>query len=756
METKRRNVSCPATSNQITVAVKSVATGFGAAVVIKGRRRRQLFARRPTTGIPRLTLCANGRDRHLWQRSEAARREVPGTVPPTGTISLAPEIDALRQSSGPAPVGDRIALYHHHWRCYTADPFVLSVVSGGYCLIFSDECDPPALVNSPVSFQDPENRRLAVDLQDAVDSLLDKQAIEVVSDPGSPGFYSRLFLVPKKDGGCRPVIDLKALNQHLLVEKFKMETPASIAAAMRPGDWATSIDLKDAYFHILIAPSSRKYLRFVVNGTVYQFRALPFGLAPAPQVFTKVMGAVVNYAHRRGIRLHIYLDDWLIRALQRLLVAEHTAIIQAICLDLGLIVNYPKSSLTPTQDFEFLGTRFDTVAFHCYPSEDRFSRLQSILRPFLERESMPIKAWRSLIGTLKSLDFQVPYGRLYRRTLQREYLLQWDRKSDIGLLPVSVPLRNDLRWWIHRNNVMTGQDLRPFREEVIVFTDASLHGWGAHIGSSTASGIWPKHLTGYSINWLELEAIRLALIHFQSVISNKSVLIKSDNCTAIAYVNKQGGTRSSTLLDLTFRLFNWTRQHHVLLKAEHIAGVLNVRADRLSRQHQVVSTEWSLHPDAVQAVWARWGTPHIDLFATSENHKLPVYVAPFLDPQAWKIDAMTFSWSGLWAYAFPPTALIPKILHKIREENVEVIMIAPYWPKRPWTIEVVELATEPPRALPLWETLLRQPASDKFHRNPEAMRLHAWRLSSKAGHLPACQTRWRRELPEASFAPLLS
>lgn len=72
VETKRRNVSCPATSNQITVAVKSVATGFGAAVVIKGRRRRQLFARRPTAGIPRLTLCANGRDRHRWQRSEAA------------------------------------------------------------------------------------------------------------------------------------------------------------------------------------------------------------------------------------------------------------------------------------------------------------------------------------------------------------------------------------------------------------------------------------------------------------------------------------------------------------------------------------------------------------------------------------------------------------------------------------------------------------------------------------------------------------
>ena len=319
-----------------------------------------------------------------------------------------------------------------------------------------------------------------------------------------------------------------------------METPASIAAAMRLGDWATSIDLKDAYFHIMIAPSSRKFLRFVVNGTVYQFRALPFGLASAPQVFTKVMGAVVNYAHRRGIRLHIYLDDWLIRALQRLLLAQHTSTIQTICLDLGLIVNYPKSSLVPTQDFEFLGTRFDTVGLRCYPSEDRFSRLQSLLHQFLERDSMTIKAWRSLIGTLKSLDFQVPYGRLYRRKLQLEYLIHWDRVSDIGHLPIARELKTDLWWWAHRGNVMTGQDLRLFREDLTMFTDVSLHGWGAHIGSSTASRIWPPHLTGYSINWLELDAIRLALLHFQTVVKGKSVLIKSDNCTAIAYVNKQG------------------------------------------------------------------------------------------------------------------------------------------------------------------------------------------------------------------------
>ena len=149
----------------------------------------------------------------------------------------------------------------------------------------------------------------------------------------------------------RPGIDLKALNQYLVVDHFKMETPASLAAAMRQAVWAMSIYLKDAYFHILIAQKSRKYLRLMINGVVYQFRALPFGLATAPLVFTRVMGVVASYAHRRGVRMHMYLDDWLLRAMSQSALREHSALVLMMCFDLGLLVNYPKSNLVPAQDF---------------------------------------------------------------------------------------------------------------------------------------------------------------------------------------------------------------------------------------------------------------------------------------------------------------------------------------------------------------------------------------------------------------------
>ena len=316
--------------------------------------------------------------------------------------------DGLPQLSD-YPVGGRLRHFADRWQQYTSDPFVLSVVRSGYALTFI-ESGPPPLSVKPVVFPGDCSAAGRTRMREAVAGLLEKGAVEVVDDPLTPGFYSRLFLVPKKDGGWRPVIDLKALNLYLPKEGFKMETPASIAAAMRPGDWATSIDLKDAYFHIPMARSSRKYLRFVVDGVTYQFVALPFGLSPAPMVFTRVMGVVTSYAHRRAIRLHLYLDDWLLRALLRSLLVDHTQEILRLCLDLGIVVNVPKSNLEPSQEFEFLGTVFRTVPFLCFPSTDRFRRLQSVLAMFLHNETLPAMRWMSLIGTLKSLDFRFRWG----------------------------------------------------------------------------------------------------------------------------------------------------------------------------------------------------------------------------------------------------------------------------------------------------------------------------------------------------------
>ena len=87
----------------------------------------------------------------------------------------------------------------------------------------------------------------------------------------------------------------------------------------------------------------------------------------------------------------------------------------------------------------------------------------------------------------------------------------------------------------------------------------------------------------------------------------------------------------------------------------------------------------------------KWFTPHVDLFATHLNHKLPLYVSPVPDPKAWDIDALNISWMGLTAYAYPPTGLLHRVIQKIRQCHCLIIVIAPGWPGMPWFWDLVQL-----------------------------------------------------------------
>ena len=166
-------------------------------------------------------------------------------------------------------------------------------------------------------------------------------------------------------------------------------------------------------------------------------------------------------------------------------------------------------------------------------------------------------------------------------------------------------------------------------------------------------------------------------------------------------------------------------------------------ADLLSRSNQVQSTEWSLHPQVFKQICQKWFTPHVDLFAT---HKLPLYVSPVPDPKAWDIDALNINWTNLTAYAYPPTALLHKVIQKIKQCHCLSIVIAPGWPGMPWFWDLVQLSTEIPLQLPVSTTLLKQSHKYVFHNNPQQLNLHAWCLGADNSKNKASLWRWQREL----------
>ena len=225
--------------------------------------------------------------------------------------------------------------------------------------------------------------------------------------------------------------------------------------------------------------------------------------------------------------------------------------------------------------------------------------------------------------------------------------------------------------WLNRDFLFTVVPLCRPQPTLFIFTDASLVGWGAHLGDLSASGLWSAYWQTQHINVLELRAVMLALKSFTHI------LLSTDNTTVAAYLNKERGGAVWTLSFVATNLLEWCMKRQVSLTAKFVPGKLNVLADSLSRKGQIMHTEWTIHKGTLSQIFQFWEVPHLDLFATRLNNQLPVFISPFQDPRAWAVDAMSFSWEGMIAYAFPPVPLLMKILLKMEKETCLVILIAP-------------------------------------------------------------------------------
>ena len=209
---------------------------------------------------------------------------------------------------------------------------------------------------------------------------------------------------------------------------------------------------------------------------------------------------------------------------------------------------------------------------------------------------------------------------------------------------------------------------------------------------------------------------------------------------------QQGGTHSAEMCALLWKIMTWGHHYLITLKARHVLGCLNVMADLLSRSNQVQSTEWSLHPQVFKQICQKWFTPHVDLFATHLNHKLPLYVSPIPDPRAWDIDALNINWTNLTAYAYPPTAPSqgdPKDQAMLLPDHRNSPRLAR---DAPWFWDLVQLSTEIPLQLPVSTTLLKQSHRYVFHNNPQHLNLHTWCLGADSSKNKASLWKWQREL----------
>ena len=293
---------------------------------------------------------------------------------------------------------------------------------------------------------------------------------------------------------------------------------------------------------------------------------------------------------------------------------------------LGWIINQEKSELKPTQVFSFVGYKYHLDSALVKPTPERWLKLQDLILRLKSQHILTARCLISLIGFACLNGENGPGGTPSHETLSGPPQGALEISSVAGQPPpldrshFSTPR-------LVAKSLKRDERCRPSSQRPQYPTkDTSNEGWGAHLdqfykGSVVRLGKKATHKCS----------------RFEGGLPGPSKLQgpvpepNSASCNGqlnSGSLHKQ--TRRNSLSRDVCSLMNWCHHSHITLKARHIplAGCLNVMADLLSRLNQVQSTEWSLHLQVYKQICQKWFTPHVDLFSTHLNHKLPLYVSP--------------------------------------------------------------------------------------------------------------------------------
>lgn len=547
-----------------------------------------------------------------------------------------------------------------------------------------------------------------------------------------PRCVSPINCIPKKNGKYRLVTDLRLLNNKCQPPKFKNEDISTVISFIQPKDYIVTADLKDGFFHVPVHPDHQELLGFQFRGNYYKWTVLPFGHSCSPYFFTKVLRPVIAYLRAQGLRVVVYVDDFILLAEEKC-INSHRQLLLKTLQDLGWVVNFEKSSLVESYVKPYLGYIIDTSGEQCVIriTSERIRKLKRDIKKVLFKGEIQARGLARIAGQCVSMSKCIFPAKLLLRNL---YRLLATRKSWSDSLLLDKYTRTDLHWWLDSVSQWNALFVVNKQIDTQLITDASKSGWGAWLTDShkEAQGFWTLRIQQQSSNYRELLAVLMGLQSFKDDLRNRSIQVLSDNVTTVAMINGMGGSVAS--LDTIARSIHIVAmEENIKLQAKYLSGTKNWRADLLSRIES--SYEWKLHPKLFQMLDRKWGPHDVDRFASITSTQLPTYNSMFYDPFTSGVDALAQkNWSQMNNYVNAPFALLPRVLNVINLQNASATVIAPLWPGQPWFRQLTQMAVDLPVELPMSKRTVMAIGAREPLKNPR-WKIFAWRVCGRTDYV---------------------
>ena len=579
-----------------------------------------------------------------------------------------------------------------------------------------------------------------------IQNLLHMEVIEEVEHHADE-YISPIFIIPKRSGEYRMILNLKNLNKHVEYHHFKMDTFESALKLVKPDMFFASTDIRHGYYSVPIAEEDRKKLRFTYLGKIYQYRALPNGISCAPKQFTKLMKPVYASLRMLGHKNSGYIDDSLLMGDSHTECVENIIDTVHLMTSLGFLLHEKKSVLIPTKKITFLGFNIDSERMVVTLPVEKIEKITQACTELYKRHKAKIRDVAHVVGLIVSSFSAVEFGPLFYRSIEQEKIQSLKHRAGDydAMMIISEKIKLQLLWWI-RNLSHQERNISHGNPKLVITTDASSLGWGAICNEVKIGGRWNENEIHNHINYLELLAAKHALKSFCLKKTNMHVQIRSDNSCTVAHIQNMGG-KTEQLNELTKEMWLWCKDRAIWISATHIPGVEN-EADFYSRNFNE-NIEWELNKTIFSQVVDIFGLPEIDMFASRLNKQIERFVSWKPDPEAVSIDAFSISWKNMYMYAFPPFSLMGRLIQKVRQDQTDVLLVAPFWVTQNFFTSILEMLTHDPYIIKVRQDTLKLSQTRKIHPLVNKLHLMLCRISGN----PMKAENFRKNLLTSSWSP---
>ena len=567
-----------------------------------------------------------------------------------------------------------------YWRSIGCSEFILKVLQNGYIIPVIGEIETAYLNNNRSSRLEPEF------VQRSIDELLEVGA--VVKSLEKPYIVNPLTVV-NKDGKKRLVIDMRHLNDRIRKTKCKFDGHDVAQQFLVKSGFMTVFNLKSGYHHIDVHESQHELLGFAYedhegNERYFKFVVLPFGLATARYIFTKVLRELIRHWRSMQIQAVAFLGDGLQANSNYRISKAHAIQIKGSLIMAGWVPHRSKSIWEPKQIVSWLGFNIDLIKGLISVKEERIHKLVVLITKMLCMKTVHIKRIAQVKGMLASMERS--HGDVVHLMTRFLNLAIGEAESWNVQVCMNEPITKELKFWLKNVRKLNGSNLFPSvgtaSIDFSLYSDASSTGCAIVLTPSPKQDklIVNRMFTKQEVESSSMERELLGVLHgltqLRDVLEGCSINWYTDSQNVPCIVKR--GSRKPYLANVAVAIYNVVKEQKMKLNIIWIPRTLNEEADFWPRIRDFDDWEVSQHWFTEICKYFKF-VPTVERFANFENRKLDRFNSRFHHCRAEATDCFTQKWAGEKNWVVPPVFLVNRALEYCEVSKAEMVIVFPKW-----------------------------------------------------------------------------